>query len=40
VNDLDLNLTVVYVMNNMMEGLVGDRRGAELTTAAFAAAQS
>ena len=40
VNDLDLNLTVVYVMNNMLEGLVGDHRGASLTTAAFAAAQS
>jgi len=40
VNDLDLGLTVVYVMNNMLEGLVGDHRGASLTTAAFAAAQS
>lgn len=40
VNDLDLDLTVVYVMNNMLEGLVGDHRGASLTTAAFAAVQS
>ena len=40
VNDLDLNLTVVYVMNNMLEGLVGDHRGASLTAAAFTAAQS
>lgn len=40
VNDLDLNLTIVYVMNKMLEGLVGDHRGASLTTAAFAAAQS
>lgn len=40
VNDLDLNLTIVYVMNNMLEGLVGDHRGTSLTTAAFAAAQS
>ena len=35
VNDLDLNLTVVYVMNNMLEGLVGDFRGTSLVTAAF-----
>ncbi|MEY3092021.1 MAG: hypothetical protein RIU67_804 [Actinomycetota bacterium] len=39
VNDLDLNLTVVYVMNNMLEGLVGDFRGSSLVTAAFEAAQ-
>lgn len=35
VNDLDLNLTVVYVMNNMLDGLVGDFRGTSLVTAAF-----
>ncbi len=35
INDLDLELTVVYVMNNMLEGLVGDERGASLTLAAF-----
>lgn len=39
VNDLDLNLTVVYVMNNMLEGLVGDHRGASLVSAAFDAAR-
>lgn len=39
VNDLDLNLTVVYVMNNMLEGLVGDHRGASLVSAAFEAAR-
>lgn len=37
INDLDLGLTVVYVMNNMLEGLVGDERGAALTLAAFEA---
>ena len=39
VNDLDLELTVVYVMNNMLEGLVGDARGSALVTAAFEAAR-
>lgn len=39
VNDLDLNLTVVYVMNNMLDGLVGDFRGTSLVTAAFEAVQ-
>lgn len=39
VNDLDLEMTVVYVMNNMLEGLVGDHRGASLASAAFAAVQ-
>jgi CubicO group peptidase (beta-lactamase class C family) len=37
INDLDLQLTVVYAMNNMLEGLVGDERGAALTLAAFEA---
>jgi len=40
INDLDLGLTVVYVMNNMLEGLVGDERGAALTLAAFEAVAS
>lgn len=31
INDLDRELTVVYVMNNMLEGLVGDQRGPALT---------
>ena len=35
INDLDQELTVVYVMNNMLEGLVGDERGTALTLAAF-----
>lgn len=35
INDVDLELTVVYVMNNMLAGLVGDERGAALTLAAF-----
>lgn len=35
INDLYLELTVVYVMNNMLEGLVGDERGRALTLAAF-----
>lgn len=39
VNDLDLNLTVVYVMNNMLDGLVGDFRGTSLVSAAFEAVQ-
>jgi len=39
VNDLDVNLTVVYVMNNMLDGLVGDFRGTSLVTAAFEAVQ-
>lgn len=38
INDLDLSMTVVYVMNNMLEGLVGDDRGSALTIAAFDAA--
>ena len=38
-NDLDLNLTVVYVMNNMLDGLVGDFRGTSLVSAAFEAVQ-
>lgn len=40
VNDLDLNLTVVYVMNNMLDGLVGDFRGTSLVTAAFDAVRN
>lgn len=38
VNDLDLRMTVVYVMNRMEGGLVGDFRGSSLVEAAFAAA--
>jgi len=34
VNDLDARLTVAYVMNRMEGGLVGDRRGASVVTAA------
>ena len=34
-NDLDNNLTVVFVMNNMLAGLVGDHRGTSLVSAAF-----
>lgn len=37
VNDLDLGLTVTYVMNRMAEGLLGDNRGTSLVSAAFAA---
>jgi CubicO group peptidase (beta-lactamase class C family) len=37
VNDLDLELTVTYVMNRMAEGLLGDNRGTSLVSAAFAA---
>lgn len=37
INDLDLEMTIVYVMNNMLEGLVGDQRGTALTLAAFEA---
>jgi CubicO group peptidase (beta-lactamase class C family) len=37
VNDLDLGLTVAYVMNRMAEGLLGDNRGTSLVSAAFAA---
>jgi CubicO group peptidase (beta-lactamase class C family) len=40
INDLDLELTVVYVMNNMLDGLVGDERGTALTLAAFDAVAS
>lgn len=40
INDLDLELTIVYVMNNMLEGLVGDERGTALTLAAFEAVAS
>jgi hypothetical protein len=40
INDLDLELTVVYVMNNMLDGLVGDERGTALTLAAFEAVAS
>ncbi|MFZ9232536.1 MAG: serine hydrolase domain-containing protein [Ilumatobacteraceae bacterium] len=40
VNDLDLGLTVVFVMNNMLAGLVGDHRGTSLVTAAFDAARN
>ena len=36
VNDLDNKMTVVYVMNRMGEGLVGDVRGQSLTNAALA----
>ena len=39
VNDLDLRMTVVYVMNRMDSGLVGDVRGSSLVEAAFAAVQ-
>ncbi|MEY4338252.1 MAG: hypothetical protein RLZ14_102 [Actinomycetota bacterium] len=37
VNDLDLRMTIVYVMNRMESGLVGDFRGSSLVEAAFAA---
>ena len=37
VNDLDLRMTIVYVMNRMEGGLVGDFRGSSLVEAAFAA---
>ena len=37
VNDVDLELTVTYVMNRMAEGLLGDNRGTSLVSAAFAA---
>jgi CubicO group peptidase (beta-lactamase class C family) len=34
VNDLDARVTIAYVMNRMEAGLVGDRRGAAIVTAA------
>ena len=37
INDLDNRMTITYVMNNMMGGLVGDERGSSLVMAAFAA---
>jgi CubicO group peptidase (beta-lactamase class C family) len=33
-NDLDARITVAYVMNRMESGLIGDRRGAAIVTAA------
>jgi CubicO group peptidase (beta-lactamase class C family) len=33
-NDLDARITVAYVMNRMEAGLIGDRRGASVVTAA------
>jgi CubicO group peptidase (beta-lactamase class C family) len=36
-NDLDLGMTITYVMNRMESGLVGDYRGSALVEAAFAA---
>lgn len=38
VNVVDRNMTVVYAMNRMAEGLLGDLRGFELVSAAIAAA--
>jgi CubicO group peptidase (beta-lactamase class C family) len=37
VNDLDLRLTVAYVMNRMEPGVLGDRRGASMAMAAVQA---
>ena len=36
--DLDLRMTVAYVMNRMESGLVGDQRGIGIVTAAFTSA--
>lgn len=38
--DLDLRMTVAYVMNRMESGLVGDQRGIGIVTAAFTSAMS
>ena len=35
--DTERNMTVAYMMNRMAEGVLGDTRGADLTTAALAA---
>lgn len=37
VNDLDLNMTVAYMMNKMADALVGDPRGLNIANTAYAA---